>query len=114
MDCKVNVYVDDQRRCPKGFVLARNADECLSLLESCEVHILSLDHDLGWDEPTGFDLVRRMVERGLYADQIYLHTSSVTGRLNMYQLLYSAKPEHVVVHNGPMPDALLLELAQTS
>ncbi|GIQ68244.1 cell division protein FtsJ [Xylanibacillus composti] len=112
MDGKLNVYVDDQRRCPDGFTLARSAEECLLLLESYAVHILSLDHDLGWGEPTGFDIVRHMVDRGWYPDHIYLHTSSVVGRFNMYQLLYASKPEHVALHNGPIPDALLLELAQ--
>ncbi|MCE5172084.1 cell division protein FtsJ [Paenibacillus profundus] len=104
----IHVYLDDWRRCPDGFVLARNMEECLLLLEHEEVGILSLDHDLGMGEPTGTELVREIVRRGLYPKQeIYLHTSSAIGRQRMYQMLYENKPEQVALANGPMtPDVL--------
>lgn len=103
----INVYLDDMRPCPKGFVLARNASECIALLEDCEIDILSLDHDLGLDEPTGYDVAKYMVERGLFARNIYLHSSSAIGRSKMFQLLYKHKPEGVQVHTFPMPDDIL-------
>lgn len=106
----IHIYLDDWRRRPDGFVLARNMDECLALLESDEVDILSLDHDLGPGEPTGTELVKEMVRRKLYAKRIYLHTSSALGRQRMHELLYSNKPEGVVLHNGPMPDQVLEEV----
>lgn len=109
----INVYLDDFRPCPKGFVLARNMEECLTLLGNCKVNILSLDHDLGIGEPTGYDLVRQMVERGYYANEIYLHSSSASGRMNMYQLLMKHKPEHVVIYNYPMPAEVLERAAAT-
>jgi len=99
----INVYLDDFRPCPKGFVLARNVEECLALLSNCKVNILSLDHDLGFGEPTGYDLVKKMVQHGYYANEIYLHTSSASGRMNMYQLLQKHKPEHVSIYSHPMP-----------
>lgn len=103
----IHVYLDDWRRCPEGFVLAKNAEECLLLLEHEDVDILSLDHDLGIHEPTGTDLVKEMVRRGLYAKRIYLHTSSFAGRQRMYEMLYANKPEEVEIYNGPMtPDVL--------
>lgn len=108
----INVYLDDFRPCPKGFVLARNMEECLTLLSNSKVNILSLDHDLGIGEPTGYDLVRQMVEKGYYANEIYLHSSSASGRMNMYQLLQKHKPEHVAIYNYPMP-AEVLERAAT-
>lgn len=103
----INVYLDDLRPCPQGFVPARNVSECLKLLETSEIDILSLDHDLGWDEPTGYDLTKQMVERQLFAREIYLHSSSPSGRMNMFQLLYRYKPEHVKVYNFPLPDGVL-------
>ncbi|EGL17807.1 hypothetical protein HMPREF9413_4395 [Paenibacillus sp. HGF7] len=45
----INVYVDDLRDCPIGFVVARTFQEAIHLLETHEVDILSLDHDLGED-----------------------------------------------------------------
>lgn len=103
----INVYLDDFRPCPKGFVLAKNVEECLELLSNFEVNILSLDHDLGIGEPTGYDLVKRMVEQGVYASEIYLHSSSAIGRTNMFELLQQHKPEHVKVFPYPMPNEVL-------
>jgi hypothetical protein len=99
----INVYLDDLRPCPPGFVLARNVDECLALLESGNVRYLSLDHDLGENEPTGYDLTKIMVERGLWPLRIYMHTANPVGRDNMYQLLTRYKPEGISVHYGPIP-----------
>ena len=106
----INVYLDDFRPCPKGFVLARNIEECMTLLSNCKVDILSLDHDLGIGEPTGLDLVKKMVEKGYYANEIYLHSSSRSGRMNMYQLLEQHKPDNVVISEHTMP-AYVLERA---
>lgn len=103
----IHVYLDDYRACPEGFVAALNVMECIELLNSCEVDILSLDYDLGWGQPNGFEVVRHMVERKVFAKRIYLHTSSPSGRMHMYQMLYQHKPENVQLVNGPMPEALL-------
>lgn len=109
----IHVYLDDLRPCPRGFVLARSMAECLTLLADCEVHILSLDHDLGWDEPTGYDLVREMVRRGLFAREIFLHTANPIGRMNMFQLLYRYKPKDVQVYNYSISDERLRAIAGT-
>lgn len=107
----INVYLDDFRPCPKGFVLARNVEECLLLLGNCKVDILSLDHDLGIGEPTGFDLVKQMVEKGYYANEIYLHSSSRSGRMNMYELLQQHKPDNVIIYEHPIPANVLERVA---
>ncbi|MGZ9584172.1 cyclic-phosphate processing receiver domain-containing protein [Paenibacillus marinisediminis] len=105
----IHVYLDDRRRCPEGFVLAKNAEECLQLLELEEVDILSLDHDLGYGELTGTELVKEMVRRGLYAKRIYIHTSCLTGRQRMYEMLYTNKPEHVEIYNESLTTDALRE-----
>ncbi|WP_114495798.1 cyclic-phosphate processing receiver domain-containing protein [Fontibacillus phaseoli] len=99
----MHVYMDDFRRCPQGFTIARSMDECLELLRAMEVDILSLDYDMGPGEKTGSDVVAAMVREGLYAREIYLHTSSMYGKKSMYDILYQNKPEHVILHNGPIP-----------
>lgn len=93
---KINLYVDDLRDCPEGFVVARTMEDAIDYLNRYHVHILSLDHDMGEDEngnlrPTGYDLVKHFCEYGLYADKIYLHTDNVVGRQNMYQTLIAAQ-----------------------
>ncbi|MFB9330441.1 cyclic-phosphate processing receiver domain-containing protein [Paenibacillus aurantiacus] len=100
----INVYLDDFRPCPAGFVLAKNAEECILLLEGEQIGILSLDFDLGWGQPTGLHVVQAMVQLGLYPQEVYLHTSSPSGKMQMYQLLLRHAPEHVRLHNGPMAD----------
>ena len=92
----INLYVDDLRDCPNGFTIARNVEEAIHYLENYDIHILSLDHDLGEDEkgnllPNGYDLVKYICEKGLRADKIYIHTDNPTGRTNMYETFQGAK-----------------------
>nr|WP_202128575.1 cyclic-phosphate processing receiver domain-containing protein [Paenibacillus dendrobii] len=104
--------MDDCRRCPQGFALARNVQECLLMLQECEVDILSLDYDLGPGESTGKTVVQGMIAKQLYPKEIYLHTSSMWGKKEMYELLYQSVPEHVKLHNGPMPAEVLASIAK--
>ncbi|MEF3301627.1 cyclic-phosphate processing receiver domain-containing protein [Paenibacillus sp. GYB003] len=108
----IDLYLDDARACPKGFVWAKNAAECIELLLGCDVRVLSLDYDLGWREPTGMDVVRFMILERKYPAVIYLHTSSSAGRAEMYQALYMNKPPHVRLFNYPMPDRVLRQIAE--
>lgn len=107
MGRNVNVYLDDYRPCPKGFVLARNAEECVALLREGGIRILSLDYDLGWGQPNGADVVYRMANERLHAQDVYLHTSSPAGRKQMFEMLAAYKPEGMTIHNGPMPEHVL-------
>lgn len=95
MSKKINLYLDDLRKCPKGYVLARTAEEALNIIREGNVSILTLDHDLGEvdgkERMNGYDLVKVFCEEGLYVDEIYLHTDNVVGRENMYQSLLAAQ-----------------------
>lgn len=93
---KINVYLDDLRDCPKGFVLAKNIEELKQLFSDNEVGILSLDHDLGEDEngnllSTGYDFVKYFCEYGLFCEKIYLHTDNSVGRENMESVLKASQ-----------------------
>ncbi|KAF6565396.1 hypothetical protein G9G63_09570 [Paenibacillus sp. EKM202P] len=96
MTDKIDLYVDDLRDCPDGFVVARSYYEAIHILETKSVGILTLDHDLGEDIdgkelPNGYDLVKYFCEHGLRADKIYLHTDNPVGRKNMYETLLAAQ-----------------------
>ena len=106
----IHVYLDDCRRCPEGFVHAKNAEECILLLAEETVDVLSLDYDLGWGEPTGLEVARFIAESGRYPRRIYLHTSSASGRMHMYALLAERLPEGAALTGGPMPASLLAEI----
>lgn len=104
--------MDDIRPLPTFFfnVLAVDGYECLDILRQNKgkVEYLSLDHDLGEDTLDGYDVVKVMVDEGLYANNIYLHTANPTGRENMYYYLINAikhgvLPSHVRVNKGPIP-----------
>ncbi|WP_342435735.1 cyclic-phosphate processing receiver domain-containing protein [Paenibacillus sp. FSL L8-0436] len=107
----INIYMDDLRKLPTGFTLARTTEECLLLLRECEVGILSLDYDMGPEDYNGAEVARRIVLEGLHPREIYLHTSSAAGRKEMYELLYAARPEGSVLHYGPVTAEKLMEIA---
>ena len=92
---KINLYVDDIRRCPENFIVARNYDEAINILNTNEINILSLDHDLGIDdngvEKNGYDIVKYICEHGISPKKIYLHTDNAVGRDNMYYTLIGAR-----------------------
>jgi hypothetical protein len=110
----INVFLDDIRRCPAGFVAARSAEECLLLLSSEEVNILSLDFELGIGEPNGLYVVHGMIAGEHYPKEVFVHSSSMLGRAQMVKALRDANPAGLVVHDGPMPAALLDEVAAAS
>lgn len=92
-------------------MLAKTAEQCKLLIDEEEIDILSLDYDLGWGQPTGYDVASHLVQTGKYPKRIYLHTSSASGRMQMYQLLSSNLPDGVRLYGGPMPQSLLDEIA---
>lgn len=107
----MNIYMDDMRRRPSGFALARTTGECLLMLRSGPVDILSLDYDMGPEDCCGGEVAKRMVLEGLFPREIYLHTSSLEGRKEMYEILYPAVPAGTQLYNGPLGLERLQEIA---
>ncbi|MET3209756.1 UNVERIFIED_CONTAM: hypothetical protein ABIC26_002703 [Paenibacillus sp. PvR008] len=114
MTDKIDLYVDDLRDCPDGFVVARTYYEAIHILETGSVRILTLDHDLGEDVdgkelPNGYDLVKYFCENGFRADKIYLHTDNPVGRKNMYETLLAAQrrgfiDEDIEIYHYPITE----------
>lgn len=108
----INLYVDDLRDCPEGFKIARTVEEALEYMNTFNINILSLDHDLGIDDngnllKSGYDLVKIICENGLRANKIYLHTDNPVGRDNMYYTLIGARKHKIIdkdieVYNYPI------------
>ncbi len=107
----IHVYLDDFRACPKGFVLAKNVMECKLLIDHEQIDILSLDFDLGWNQPTGYEVVAHLLLTRKFPKRIYLHTSSIYGKQQMYDALKDAIPIEVELFGGPMPQELIEEIA---
>lgn len=65
----IHIYMDDLRKVPKGFALARSTEECLLMLRECEVDILSLDYDMEPGDYSGGEVARRIVLEGLFPEK---------------------------------------------
>ena len=105
----MKLYVDDQRPCPDGFILARTIDEAKAYLSTGTVNEASLDHDMGAcadcvatgahvgdfltpetsfmnacpHAPNGHDLALWMVKSGLVPTKVRVHSLNPVGRTRM-------------------------------
>jgi hypothetical protein len=101
---KINVFLDDYRIPPEGYVLAETIDECLSLLKNFEIEHLSLDHDLVSPSRNGLLLVKIMVDEKLYANRITIHSANSVGGKAMYNWFKNAQ------HQSDMPHSINITL----
>lgn len=62
-DKKMNLWVDDVKAAPEGWAVARTYDDAMKLLARYDYVTVALDHDLGDDGNTGYDILCAM-ERG--------------------------------------------------
>ena len=55
----MKVWLDDMREAPEGWVRTRTPQETIELLKTGKVEVLSLDHDLSFDDSigTGYDVL---------------------------------------------------------
>jgi hypothetical protein len=96
---RINIYLDDERKPPVGFIGVTTAQECIDWLKLCQekgtiVTMLSLDHDLGYlnpdtlEEETGYDVLC-WLEQNVQAmpENIVLHTANPVGRRRMQIVL---------------------------
>lgn len=91
----VNIYLDDARRTPPGYLRAYTVQECSRLLveHKGEVGVLSLDNDLGIPglENEGREVVRWLAEQ-LQTDEADFWPAEV--------MLHSANPVALVYMEG--------------
>lgn len=92
----MNVYLDDERPIPPGWIGARWPEEVIQMLETGQVTELSLDHDLGDDEHgTGYTVILWIEEavatRGFVPPTITAHTSNASALQKMQHGIESIK-----------------------
>lgn len=90
------LYLDDIR-IPKsdGWIIVRTFDEAVAVIKSKGIpKIISFDHDLGLDQPTGFDFVKWLVNYDLDYDLIdpdkfywEIHSMNPVGGKNIHLYL---------------------------
>lgn len=91
----VRVWLDDVRSMPVGFdVWARTADEAIDLIKKGNVSLISLDHDLGDDGLTGYD-VAKFIEQSAFESELSpmemrVHSANPVGAKNIRICLENA------------------------
>ncbi len=81
----MNLWLDDERPAPFGWVWARSYDEAVSFCGAIDFGCCSLDHDLGGDK-SGYDFICFLEERaseGGALPAIDVHTDNPVGRERM-------------------------------
>lgn len=88
------LWLDDERPMPEGYTHhAKTAQEAIALLETGNVIIMSLDHDLG-DGPTGYE-VAKYIEENAINDKLNpihfrVHSQNAVGKQNIKLALQNA------------------------
>jgi len=106
---EINIFLDDIRKCPVNFILAKTKFICANLLDNNKTNILSLDHDLGDIScGNGYDVAIHIVEMqeinniNIWPKEIFIHTDNPVGRNNMYKLLTRYAPDEILIHHYPL------------
>jgi len=98
----IKLYMDDMRKCPEGWTLARSVDAAIALLKTGTVSIASLDHDMGIFSSEGGNGTRVtdwMAENNSWPeDGVFVHSDNPVGRKAM---------ETTILNYGGYPDFYL-------
>jgi len=89
----MKIFLDDIREAPSGYIRAYNYQEMIHLLKSYNGHIeeISLDHDLGEEDKTGYDVLLWIEEQqatiGYIPPKIKIHSANPVGCSRMEQAI---------------------------
>lgn len=90
----MKLWLDDLRPAPDGWIWAKTVPEAIEILNSHNVSEVSLDHDLGENEQTGYDFACELERRAFEGQPLPLwavHSANPTGRDNIVRALKSAE-----------------------
>jgi len=93
---QIHVWLDDVRPMPSEFnVHVKTAREAILLLNKGDVSSISLDHDLGPSDETGYSVAKYIEEHAYYGDlprlKVMIHTDNPEGRRNMMAAINNAE-----------------------
>lgn len=97
----MKLYLDDERSAPGiDWTVVRNYRECLTIMRRdwSEIEEISLDHDLGEDQCTGYDVLlyieKRVADGERHLPRLWLHTANMPARYKMQQAIESIGKMH--------------------
>ena len=85
----IKLFLDDIRQPPDAtWVVVRSHDAFIDFLQSNPTpELISFDHDLGENAPTGMDCAKWLVENGCSGFDFTVHSANPPGRANIEGLL---------------------------
>ncbi len=96
-DTSYKLYLDDVRSIPKDWVGARTYIEAINIIAERGIPtVISFDHDLGENQPTGMDFAKWFTEFVLFSENkielpsnftFYVHSSNPPGKANIEGLM---------------------------
>lgn len=98
------IFFDDDRQDMDDWTTMRTSPQLLYFLthndKSIPVDILSMDHDIGNDKLSGYELLKEIIDTHPEAfdaiKEIRFHTNNMVGGRNMYSLMTNAKKMGVI------------------
>jgi hypothetical protein len=98
----INLWLDDVRPAPEGWVWVKTVKDAKAVIRENRIDALSLDHDLGGDNPTGYDLVKWLEEEVIVFGRVpprtmTIHSANPPGRRNMMAGIESIRKNAVIV-----------------
>jgi hypothetical protein len=101
----VNIYLDDIRPAPEGFLLARNALEFWKLFHEHmgNINIISFDYDMGSGCYSGEKILEDLISflkdyvSEMWPNIINIHTDCEDAAIDMVKLILANKPVKVKV-----------------
>lgn len=99
----MNVWLDDERPAPEGWILCRWPEQVIDLIKTGKVEWISLDYDLGEDSGysnprTGYDVItwleEQVINHGMTSiPVIFLHDQNPISKKKMAEGILSIKRE---------------------
>jgi hypothetical protein len=91
----LSLWLDDERPMPEGFdIHARTANKAVEFINSGEIAIVSLDHDLGDGNGTGYDVAKYIEESAFNGKiprmEVRVHSANPVGRMNIQRCINNA------------------------
>lgn len=92
----MKLWIDDIREPPEDYdAWARNYDEAIRAINTGVFNVISLDHDLGEDSKTGYDIlcnIERQIAKGgwwIQLPEFRVHSANPVGAANMLRAIGS-------------------------
>ncbi len=91
---KAKLYLDDIRPKPDNFILVRDYNECIILLENGVFELVSLDYSLGFDSHTGYDVLLWLNQHPEHLpEKIRVHSTHSYGKKLMEDYIVKHFPQ---------------------